>query len=82
MQIKSQIYLSEFSLYLQMFQRRKSIYFMFLNVFDHKIEAIMLKSTTARVNPVCIWATTRQNVSSGVSDQVRLKLACSAIEAS
>ena len=28
------------------------------------------------------WATTRQNMSSGVSDQVRLKLACSAAEAS
>ena len=28
------------------------------------------------------WATTRQNVSSGVSDQVWLKLACSATEAS
>ena len=28
------------------------------------------------------WATTRQNVSSGVSDQVRLKLACAATEPS
>ena len=40
-------------------------------------------TTTVRLLPaVYIWATPWENVSSGVSDQVGLKLACSATEAS
>ena len=35
-----------------------------------------------QLNDECNWATTRQNVSSGVSDQARHKPACTATEAS
>ena len=42
-----------------------------------------LKFDCLNKNPSrCIWATTRQNVSSGVSDQARHKQACAATEAS
>ena len=40
------------------------------------------KSFTKPLSSIYKWASSWENVSSGVSDQVRLKPACSAIEAS
>ena len=43
---------------------------------------LQLSNICVKRKPLKIWATTRQNVSSGVSDQARHKPACAATEAS
>ena len=52
----------------------------------HLISCYPLLFTTCNTNTIissaCIWASSRQKVSSGVSDQVRHKTACAATEAS